>query len=338
LNSRERVSRAIRFKRPDRIPYFHRFLDATRRRYPELIASIEARYPGDMADSCWHIPPLLSQAGQADSAHSSADEWGCVRATGIAGLTGLVVVHPLSDWRALANYPWPDYRTLYNWESVQSLIDQHPDQHHVAQIPSLNLFERMQALRGFEPLMLDLAEKRTEVYELRDRIVDIMLVAIGFWLRTDVDAIGFGDDWGTQTAMMISPTMWRDFFRPAYARLFEPIRRAGKFIRFHSDGLVLPIIQDLIDLGVDVINVQQNLVGLDRLKSFRGCVCFLTYMDTQSILPYGTPADVRDHVRQVFASLGTPDGGVLGYAPIGPDVPPENIEALYLAYDEYGLN
>ena len=336
LISRERVRRSITFQVPDRIPFFHRFLEATRRRHPEVVASLEARYPGDMADSCWHIPPMLIQSGETDDGRQSNDEWGCVRATGIEGLTGLAVVHPLSDWNALIDYQWPDYSVLCDWESVPDTIRQHPDQHHIGQIPNLNLFECMQALRGFESLMFDLAEKRTELFQLRDRIVDAMLVAVDFWLQTDVDAVGFGDDWGTQRDMMISPKAWREFFRPAYARMFEPVKQAGKFIRFHSDGMVLPIIPELIDLGVDVINVQQNLIGLDRLKPFRGRVCFLTYMDNQRVLPYGTPADVREHVRQVFEALGTPEGGVIGYAPIGPDVPPGNMEALYAAYNEFG--
>jgi len=336
MNSRERVRRAIAFRAPDRIPYFHRFLDATRERYPELVSSIEARYPGDMASSCWYNPAIKVTSSEREGAHLIMDEWGCTRATGIEGLTGIAVDHPLADYSALEGYEWPDYRDLCDWDRVADVLRQDPELYHAGMKPILNPFERMQALRGFERLMFDLAENRPELYELRDRVVEVMIVVVNLWAQTDVDAVNFGDDWGTQTNLMISPQMWRTFFRPVYERLFEPVKRAGKFIQFHSCGMVLPIIPELIDLGVDIVNVQHNLIGLDCLRQFCGEVCFLTAMDSQLILPYRSPVDVRQHVREVFEALGTRDGGIIGYAPLGPDVLPENIEALYAAYVEFG--
>ena len=336
MNSRERVRRAITFQAPDRVPYFHRFLDATVARYPGLVAGLQERYPSDRADSGWQAPPAAPYARTAADALQVMDEWGCTRVTGIEGLTGIAKGNPIADWQALPDYRWPDYRELGGWEHVSGTIGQHPDKYHVAGGPSRDLFQRMQALRGYTNLMFDLGEGRDELYQLRDRVVDTMLVGVHLWLETDVDTIGFSDDWGSQRTLMISPTMWRAVFRPAYARLFEPVKQAGKFIQFHSDGMVLAIIPDLIELGVSILNVQHNLIGLDRLRQFCGQVCFLTYMDIQGILPFGTPADVRRHVREVFEALGTPRGGVIGYAPLMPDVPPENMEALYAAYVAYG--
>jgi uroporphyrinogen decarboxylase len=338
VDSRERVRRAVAFQGPDRVPYFHRFLDATRQRYPALVAGIEARYPSDMAEICWHIPAMgipTEPADRSEDNRCSTDEWGCVRATGIAGLTGIVVHHPIADWRALESYVWPDYASLCDWDGVHTALAAQPDRYHVAMYPTLNLFERMQALHGFETLMCDLAGDRHEVLGLRDRIVDTLLVAVERWLEADIDAVAFGDDWGTQSHMMIDPDLWRRVFRPVYERLFEPIRQAGKSIRFHSDGMVLPIIPDLIAMGVDILNVQQSLIGLEYLEPFRGRVCFQTNLDSQWTLPYGTPADVRAHVRDVFRGLGTARGGVIGYAAVGPDVPSQNIEALYAAYLEF---
>lgn len=337
MNSRERVRRAIAFRTPDRVPYFHRFLDATRMRYPELVDNIQARYPGDRADGGWGGPCISMPAHETDDAVQSTDEWGCVRFTGVEGLTGIAKGNPISDWQAFSRHRWPDYRRLGDWERLPEVLRQHPDKYHDARGPSCDVFQRMQALRGYANLMIDLAEGRSEVYELRDRVVDTMLVAVDRWLQTDVDTIGFSDDWGSQRSLMINPAMWRAVFRPAYARLFEPVKQAGKFIQFHSDGMVLPIISDLVELGVNILNVQHNLIGLDRLSQFRGRVCFLTYMDIQGVLPYGTPADVRQHVADVFEALGTPAGGVIGYAPLTPDVPPENVEALYAAYIEFGV-
>ena len=142
MDSRECVRRAIIFQTPDRIPYFHRFLDATRLRYPDLVASLEARYPGDMAESCWKVPSIMTSANEADDVYHSTDEWGCVRVTGIEGLTGIATGNPLSDWQALGSYRWPDYQALGDWEHVPDILRQHPDKYHAAMLPGFNLFER----------------------------------------------------------------------------------------------------------------------------------------------------------------------------------------------------
>ena len=291
MDSRERTRRAILFQKPDRVPYFHRFMKATRLRYPELAASLEARYPGDMADVCWSMPPGLVAAKETSTAYETTDEWGCTNATGVQGLQGIATSFPLADWQALDRYPWPDFRALGRWDLLPAMLRRAPHKYHAALYPGFNPYERMQALRGYETLLLDLAEGDRRVYELRDRVVDVMLVAIELWCQTGVDTINYGDDWGSQTSLMISPALWRAFFRPAYERLFAPARRAGKLILFHSDGMNLDIIPDLIELGVNVINVQHSMMGLERMKPLRGRVCFLTQMDGQQVLPYGTPAD-----------------------------------------------
>lgn len=333
MNSRERVRRAITFQRPDRMPYFHRFLDATRTRYPREVAALQARYPGDGDVTEWQaVPPVVLTSGTGTE---QVDEWGCLRATGVPGLMGLAVGHPLADWQRLSSYHYPDYRLL-DWQCAGTSRSLQPERYRTGMSPVLNPFERMQALRGFAELMLDLAEQRPEVQRLRDSVVDTMRVAVDRWIQSDVDAVGFGDDWGTQQGLMISPEMWRAIFRPAYAYLFEPVKRAGKFVQFHSDGMVLPIIPDLLALGVDILNVQHDLIGLTQLEPFRGQVCFLTQIDSQRLLPYGTPATVRQRIGEVFGALGTPGGGVIGYAVIGPDVPPENMAAVYAAYEELG--
>lgn len=334
MTSRERVRRAIQFASPDRAPYFHRFLSATRERYGRFITDIEKQYPDDLADCGWQKPPSTTLV---DGSFQNRDEWGCVRGTGVEGLAGIPIGHPLSDWKALKTYRWPDYSAIGGgWTTAPDILRKYPDKYHWGIVPGLNLFERMQALRGCESLLVDLGLRTREVYALRDRVVEIMLNAVHHWLPTEVDTIAFGDDWGTQNSLMISPSLWQEFFRPAYETLFGPVKQAGKFVQLHSCGMVLSIIPDLIDLGVDIINVQHTLIGLRELKKFRGQVCFLTQMDGQRILPHGSPADVRQHVRETFENLGGPAGGIIGYACVGPDVPRENIDALYQSYVDFG--
>jgi uroporphyrinogen-III decarboxylase len=107
-------------------------------------------------------------------------------------------------------------------------------------------------------------------------------------------------------------------------------------VHFHSDGSIIEIIPDLIDLGVRVINCQANVIGLSALKKrFAGSVCFRTDLDRQKIMPFGTAREVKDHVRNVFDHLGTPGGGIIACGEIGPDTPLDNIRAMYEAFVEY---
>ena len=118
------------------------------------------------------------------------------------------------------------------------------------------LFQRMFYLRGFENLMVDLAERCAEAAVLRDRIVEFMLKRIEIWLGYGVDGLFFRDDWGTQQELMIRPALWREFFKPSYRRLFDAVHAGGKHVFFHSDGVIDAIIPDLIEIGVDAMNAQ----------------------------------------------------------------------------------
>jgi uroporphyrinogen-III decarboxylase len=119
--------------------------------------------------------------------------------------------------------------------------------------------------------------------------------------------------------------------------MFRTVTDAGMHVHFHSDGYIINIIPDLIDLGVKVLNCQANIIGLDVLKRrFAGTVCFRTDLDRQRTVPFGTPEDVRRHVRDVLDHLGTPKGGVIACGEIGPDTPLENIRAMYEAFMSYG--
>ena len=104
-------------------------------------------------------------------------------------------------------------------------------------------------------------------------------------------------------------------------------------VHFHSDGNIIDIIPDLLDLGVTVLNCQSNVIGLDVLKrKLAGAVCFRTDLDRQRIVPFGTPPEVKAHVVDVFDHLGTRSGGIIACGEIGPDTPLANIRAMYEAF------
>jgi uroporphyrinogen-III decarboxylase len=119
--------------------------------------------------------------------------------------------------------------------------------------------------------------------------------------------------------------------------MFRQVHNAGMDVWFHSDGYINDIFGDLIEIGVDVINCQARVVGLDWVaRNVRGRVAIRTDIDRQYVLPFGSPSEVKEEVQRTFEACGTPDGGIVACGEISPEVPMENIRALYEAFLEYG--
>ena len=169
----------------------------------------------------------------------------------------------------------------------------------------IQFFEEMQQLCGFENLLADIGQGEPMVYQLRDDMLRFNLGMLDKWLAHDYQGLHFADDWGTQHGLIVSPDMWRSFFKPAYKAMFDKVIAAGVDVHFHSDGMILDIIPDLIDLGVKVINCQSNIIGNEVLgKRFGGHLCFRTDLDRQKVLTFGTPAEVKAHIHEAVPCPG----------------------------------
>jgi hypothetical protein len=194
----------------------------------------------------------------------------------------------------------------------------------------------MQYLRGVENLMLDIAEDREEVYVLADRLVDeYLLPTVELAIESGADLCGFGDDWGTQQALLISPAAWRRIFKPRYRKLFALAHQGGALTWLHSDGMTLEIIDDLIEIGLDAMNPQINTMDWPTLRRLtRGRLCLVPDFDRQGIFPFGTASEVVDHARAIRDTFGSPDGGLVFFAPIEAGLPLANIEAALAAFHE----
>jgi hypothetical protein len=199
----------------------------------------------------------------------------------------------------------------------------------------MDLFERMQFLRGSEALYMDLGYGVSELFKLRDMINDFFLREIELWCKTDVDGIRFFDDWGAQRSLLMSPKMWREIFKPLYAEYCRLIHGAGKFVFVHSDGHIDAIIPDLIEIGVDALNAQLFCMDIEELgRKYKGNITFWGEIDRQRLLPYGEPEEIREAVGRVRQALDTGHGGVIAQLEWGKPDPRENIEAAYEAWLE----
>lgn len=328
MTSRERVIRTLRFENPDRLPVHFWTLPATYLRYPDLDAQL-APVPQDIASVAGFLD--MSTDPRTYEKGSYVDEWGSQWLVLQPGLVGEVKVPALEDDDLVASYvpPIALFRDGFekNRPQLEAQIRQLRQKALFINGGWISIFERMQFLRGTENLFCDIALDSQELYDLRDHVMAYFHAYLDKWLQMDVDAIAFGDDWGSQRALLISPQHWRKIFKPCYKELFDRIKAAGKYVFFHSDGYILDIYEDLIELGVDALNSQLWCMGLENVAPYVGRITFWGEISRQDTLPKGKPEDIRRCARQMKQTLYR-NGGLIGQSEIGPDVPAENIQAL----------
>ena len=200
-------------------------------------------------------------------------------------------------------------------------------------------------LRGFSQYLMDMVLNPGLIEAIMDRVLDIFVErtsAIMTEIGDLVDIVYVADDLGAQNGPLFSPVTYRQLLKPRQKKLFEAIKRGNEVkILYHTCGSVIEFIDDLAEVGVDILNpVQTSAGGMDpmTLKSrFGDKVCFWGGIDTQSILPFGTPDQVRGEVKRCI-DVFAPGGGyvVAAIHNIRPEVPPENIIAMIEAVHEFG--
>jgi uroporphyrinogen decarboxylase len=201
------------------------------------------------------------------------------------------------------------------------------------------LFERSWNLRGFENALLD-AALQPDFYEaILDRLMHLYLEFVEYTADLPVDGILFGDDWGDQRGVILGPERWRRFLKPRWARIYEATHRHGKSVMHHSCGSVAAILPDIIEIGVDVLeSVQPEAAGMDpyHLKARWGDrITFWGGLGSQSIIPRGSPDDIRREVAHLKAEMARGGGYILAPAkPLQPETPIENAVAVVEAFTE----
>jgi uroporphyrinogen decarboxylase len=201
-----------------------------------------------------------------------------------------------------------------------------------------------QYLRGYAAWLEDLLLRPVFAEALMDRVVDILIQIANRALEeagASVDLVTFGDDIATQNAALFRPELYRKMIKPRHRALADAIHRHGKPLLFHSCGSVYALVRDLIEVGVDVLNpVQVSAVDMDtdRLKREYGNeLAFWGAIDTHRVLPRGTPSEVSEEVKRRVDDLHGNGGYILcAVHNIQPEVPPENVVAMYEAALEYG--
>lgn len=350
MTHRERVIAALNHEEPDRCPMQASFT-------PEFAERLRADLSTKGHEL--HNPPggrntyeleralgldmLLTSVGWQTSFHKQAgtyvDEWGVTWKSVPyttpfgSGYYTEMVGRPLADRAALSTYKPPDPRRPELYEEAESLIRNFKHEYWIVGVTKTTILETAWALRGLEQLMMDFVEDP----DLAETILEIPyryhLAAAERLVNMGVDMIWLGDDVGTQNAMLISPPHWRRYFKPRMANFIATLKTINPRLKvaYHSDGCIYPIIPELIEIGLDVLNpIQPASMDPVRLKrEYGGSLCFWGSVDVQHTLPFGSPEDVRSEVLSRLRTVGRNGGLILGPTHnVQLDTPLENFRAM----------
>lgn len=348
LSGRERVRLALEHQETDRIPIAlvcsginapaHQALEAYLRRECGVsvaeylrplidIKSVEPRYVG---------PRLRASADWVE------DYWGVRRRPESYGSGSYdeICYYPLAEANTvddLDRHRWPsvdwfDYSVL-----PERIAAAQADGEHCIMVANGNIFETSWYMRGFERMLVDLSLHPELAHEIMRRVTDFYIDHFTKMLSAapgQIDLAFTADDIGTQKGLLMSLPMWESSLKPYHSRLNRTIHELGAKVIYHSDGCVMPAVDGLIDMGVDVLQALQfSADGMDprELKRRTGDrLCYEGGVSVQTTLPFGTADDVRREVQALIDVLGEGGGYVLGPShAIQAGTPPENIVAMF---------
>ncbi|MFC2158124.1 uroporphyrinogen decarboxylase family protein [Acidobacteriota bacterium] len=330
--SREIVQRCLRFETPERIPRDLWLLPWAEKRYPETIKYILAQYPSDFTAPDFLYSPSPRIKGDPYSIGLYTDEWGCTFENIQEGVIGEVKDPQISDLRGWKSIRPPYEQLPANEGRALDLINRFCADSDLFVIANIcpRPWERYQFLRGTENALTDLLMAGEEVLGILQTIHDFYLKELEFWVRSDVDAIMFMDDWGGQDQLLIHPEIWREIFKPMYSDYSDLAHSRSKFAFMHSDGYILPIFPDLIKAGVDAINSQLFCMDITEIaRTAKGRITFWGEIDRQQVLPSPDPDVGREAVRYVSKHLYDPKGGLIAQFEFTPGSNPDTARVLF---------
>ncbi len=347
MTSRERIIAAVNCEKPDKVPVTlaYEYIDDLCIGYDkkEFVGKfrqdqIFVGFKGlevDRTVFSAYLPNLSPDA--------NVSEWGVasVRSSTQASCSQIAPLAGLDNVKELESYPFPDMMTperhIHLEETVSAL---HKQDIAVTGNMSQTIFELSWAMRGMEQWMMDAFLNHEFLSALLDRITGILIEMARRFVKAGVDILRLGDDVGTQRAMMMSPQMWRSWLKPRLSAIIQSAREVKPNIPilYHSDGYIEDIILELCEIGVTILNpIQPECMDPAKLKRIYGNrLAFWGTIGTQTTMPFGSPAEVREIVKERIRTVGR--GGGLVLAPthsINSDVPWKNIVAFYEAAEEF---
>jgi len=331
VTSRELVRQAIEFDAPARIPYS--FMHPFESDFCEMVV-IQALLPGRDSGR----EPRAATRGE-----SYYDEWGVGQE-----VTGRHWDHavdpPLGDLEKLDDYRFPGVADAERFDPLRPHAERARQAgKYCLGFDPVMMFERARGLMGFEQLMIAPYEQPEGLEALLDRLADLAIRTIEQWARFGcVDGFMTWEDWGLQTSLQMKPETFRRFYKPRYARIVEAAHRRGMHYVWHNCGQILDMLPDMIEIGVDVVQLDQpRLMGSRRLADeFGGRICFWNTADIQwSAQPRLTHEELRAEVGEMVRAFDRFGGGFMARhypQPADIELSQQRHEVIYRAFLESG--
>ena len=346
MNSKERVLAAISGHEPDRVPIDVWYTPEMRSKMVEQL-QIEEK---DLLDDELSPDPLqldlgndllITTVGPAASYYLSEedyyeDEWGIGwrKVHYDKGSYTEPHHHPLADLEDPEEITIPDFSEDPRYKEARHFVNNYGDSHAIVGEISCTIFELSWYLRGFSQVLQDFHINRDFLHAYFNKLKEWARTAGRKLVETGVDIIFMGDDVGSQDQMLISPETFREFLKPIYAELFDTFRAINPDVKiaFHTDGNVMPVVEDYIEIGVDILNpIQPECMDPVEIKEEFGDKLVLHgAVSLQETLPLGTPREVEKEVKYLIKKCNTNGGFIIGPSnALFKEIPMENIITLY---------
>lgn len=305
MTSIKRVIKTIERQHPDKVPLSTSVSSTGLQKHGDRAREFLSTYASDLAGAGW-----ISLDIDRTKTGVQCDRWGCVWENNIPGQIGCVTHHPLGEQAQNPDYRFPKMDDLADFSNAHS-VRPADEQRFLLGFAGW-FWQRMFWVRGMENILLDIAEQRAEMLWLRTQVLNVITSVLERLCQCDLDGIWFFEDWGSQQSLLIRPESWRELFKPSYKLLFDIVHAKGKKVFFHSDGNVSSIINDLVEIGADVLNVQLHLIQEEMLSSeTKARACFIGGLDKQAILSVDDADAASAHIREILYQYSTPEGGYI---------------------------
>jgi uroporphyrinogen decarboxylase len=263
----------------------------------------------------------------------------------VDGITGAVKQHPLENWDAFATYKLPDPEKSnglmpVDWQEEKKKALAEKEAGHVVYggLRHGHTFLQLCDLRGYENLLIDMVEEEPPLLTLIEQLEAFNMAIVKHFVDMDCDVITYAEDLGMQLGPMISPALFKRYIKPSYERLMKPARDNNITVHMHSDGDIKLLVDDLIDGGVGVINLQDMVNGVDWIAAkLAGKLCIDLDIDRSVITAQGTPEQIDQLIYDEVTKIGKKEGGLTMIYGLYPGVPLENVKALMDAMEKYAF-
>lgn len=282
-------------------------------RPPRIAMTLPDPYPNDaMGVGVSDDPEFKPPTFDVPVGRQWMDEWGVIWRSLTDFDKGEVYRGPIEDWSQLDDYRVPDLARPDRYHDARRRVDEETDKYRMGSLPGF-VFNIARKIRRLDNYLCDLLAEPDRIAKLHGMIRDKLGEMIDQWANVGVDGVMFCEDWGTQDRLMISPDMWRELFKPDFQILCDRAHQQGLHVLMHSCGYIYDIIGDLIEVGVDCLQVDQpTLLGIERLgESFGGKVNFWCPVDIQKTLQTRDPAKIEAEARLLIDKLGSHGGGFI---------------------------